>query len=170
MIGTITSGPSRDAPTRSRVELLIRRDASALLSYFERRVPQSDAPDLLNETLLVIWRRADSVPDDEQAARMWFFGVARRVLSTSRRGAARRRALVERLRSEARTADQAIAGPDAELTSALAALSRADLEIIRLVHWDGFSLAEVAQHLGKPAGTIRSRYSRARAQLREKLS
>lgn len=159
-----------DPQNRSRVESLIRREASALLSYFERRTSHSDAPDLLNETLLIIWRRADSVPVDEQAARMWFFGVARRVLSTSRRGAIRRQALVARLRSEARTAAHAISGPDAELTSALAELPRADLEIIRLVHWDGFSLAEVAQHLGKPAGTIRSRYSRARAQLREKLT
>ncbi|WP_372491794.1 RNA polymerase sigma factor [Microbacterium croceum] len=36
-------------------------------------------------------------------------------------------------------------------------------------HWDGFALTEIAQHLGRPAGTIRSRYSRARAVLRAVL-
>lgn len=158
-----------DVRTRTRVERLVRREAPALLAYFERRVPLADAPDLLGETLLVIWRRADSLPDEDQAARMWFFGIARHILATGRRGNVRRQALVDRLRAEAQTAPPAAPSPDIELASALAVLSPSDLEIVRLVHWDGFNLAEVAKLLGRPAGTIRSRYSRARASLRSAL-
>lgn len=158
-----------EAPTLRTVESFIRREAPALLAYFERRVAHSDAPDLFGETLLVIWRRVDSLPVDEQEARMWLYGVARRVLSSSRRGSVRRQALVQRLRDEAATDPPPQHSRDSELDAALAALSPVDAEIIRLLHWDGFTLAEIAQHLGRPPGTIRSRYSRARALLRSTL-
>jgi RNA polymerase sigma-70 factor (ECF subfamily) len=151
------------------VESVVRREAPALLQYFERRVPHSDAPDLFGETLLVIWRRADALPADDEQARMWLFGVARRVLASSQRGSVRRQALVDRLRDEAAVAENLVAPPDYELAAALAALNAVDAEIIRLVHWDGFSLADVALHLDRPAGTIRSRYSRARSALRDAL-
>jgi RNA polymerase sigma-70 factor (ECF subfamily) len=162
--------PLRTTHERRRVESVVRREAPALLAYFERRVPYSDAPDLLGETLLVIWRRADALPLDDQTARMWLFGVARRVLTTSRRGSIRRQALVDRLRDEASVTESTVTPPDYELAEALAGLAAIDAEIIRLVHWDGFSLAEVSQHLNRPAGTVRSRYSRARTALREALS
>lgn len=154
---------------RERVGSVIRREAPRLLAFFERRAPYSDAPDLLGEVLMVAWRRADKLPTDEQAARMWLFGVARRVLSTSRRAGTRRQALVDRLRAEAELFSTDHRAEDDELVAALATLSPVDAEIIRLVHWDGFTLAEVADHLGRPAGTIRSRYSRARSVLRAEL-
>jgi RNA polymerase sigma factor (sigma-70 family) len=159
----------RDSQTHERVEAVIRREAPRLLAFFERRAHYSDAPDLLGEVLLVAWRRADTLPMDEQAARMWLFGVARRVLATSRRAGVRRQVLVDRLRAEAESTGIVHEPDDGELAAALSTLSAVDAEIIRLVHWDGFTLAEVANHLGRPAGTIRSRYSRARGVLRNKL-
>jgi len=164
----LTSVTEPGKTVQARAEEVIRREAPALLAYFERRTPPSDAPDLLGETLLVAWRRAASLPADDQAARMWLFGVARRVLSTYRRGNIRRQALVERLRVE-RAAAPTPSPYDSELSLALAELAPIDSEIIRLLHWDGFTLLEIAQHLGRPAGTIRSRYSRARTALRARL-
>ena len=152
-----------------RVEVLVRREAPALLAYFERRCTAQDAPDLLGETLLVAWRRATAIPLDDAQARMWLFGVARRVLATSRRSGVRRQALADRLRDEAIVREQSRASQDHELHDALARLSPLDAEIIRLLHWDGFSLAEIARHLHRPEGTIRSRYSRARQALRANL-
>ncbi|MHC9046128.1 RNA polymerase sigma factor [Microbacterium saperdae] len=152
-----------------RIESVVRREAPALLAYFERRSTPHDAADLLGETLLIAWRRVSAVPVDDQEARMWLFGVARRVLTTSRRSGVRRQALADRLREEALTRPAATAPQDDGLQEALAGLDPLDAEIIRLLHWDGFGLSEIAQHLGKPAGTIRSRYSRARAALRAAL-
>lgn len=153
-----------------RIASVVRREAPALLAYFERRSTPHDAADLLGETLLVAWRRVSSVPADDQEARMWLFGVARRVLMTSRRSGVRRQALTDRLREEALTRPSVAEEPqDDDLREALAGLDALDAEIIRLHHWDGFGLSEIAQHLGKPAGTIRSRYSRARAALRAAL-
>lgn len=97
---------------------------------------------------------------------MWLYGIARRVLGTSRRGRVRRQALMDRLRDQALTGGTHVPARDDDVHRALGALAPLDAEIIRLHHWDGFSLAEIARHLGRPAGTIRSRYSRARATLR----
>jgi RNA polymerase sigma-70 factor (ECF subfamily) len=152
-----------------RIESVVRREAPALLAYFERRSTPHDAADLLGETLLIAWRRVSAVPPDDREARMWLFGVARRVLMTSRRSGVRRQALADRLREEALTRATEAAPQDDGLREALAGLDALDAEIIRLLHWDGFGLSEIAQHLGKPAGTIRSRYSRARAALRAAL-
>lgn len=152
-----------------RIESVVRREAPALLAYFERRSSPHDAADLLGETLLIAWRRVSAVPADDQEARMWLFGVARRVLMTSRRSGVRRQALTDRLREEALARPPVTGQQDGDLREALASLDPLGAEIIRLLHWDGFALAEIAQHLGTPAGTIRSRYSRARAALRAAL-
>lgn len=162
----------------SKVESLAERLAPALLTYFTRRVPDaSDAADLLAETLLVVWRRSLDVPHDPDQARMWTYGVARRVLATHRRGGVRRNALAARLRAELELTPPTPNAPNDSETHAQAAvhaaierLSPLDQEIVRLVHWDGFALAEVAALLGKRPGTVRSRYHRARQRLREDLS
>lgn len=160
------------------VASLAERLAPSLLTYFTRRVSDtSDAADLLAETLLVVWRRSADLPRDPDQARMWTYGVARRVLATHRRGGVRRNALAARLRAELELAQPASHTPDDSSTHAHAAvhaalerLSPLDREIVRLVHWDGFTLAEVATLLGKRPGTVRSRYHRARQRLREHLS
>jgi RNA polymerase sigma-70 factor (ECF subfamily) len=53
---------------------------------------------------------------------------------------------------------------------ALAQLPEIDQEIIRLVHWDGFSQVEVARPLDMPEATVRSRHLRARQRLRALLA
>ncbi|MFC4138495.1 MULTISPECIES: RNA polymerase sigma factor [unclassified Microbacterium] len=169
MTSEVSSRPITISADAQRVEVVIRREAPALLAYFERRCTPEDAADLLGETLLVTWRRISALPDDDEGARMWLFGVARRVLATGRRSGIRRSALVDRLREDARQRPTSSDSVDDELHAALASLSTLDAEIIRLLHWDGFSLTEIAQHLNKPASTIRSRYSRARAALRTEL-
>lgn len=157
------------AADAQRVEIVIRREAPALLAYFERRSDPHDAADLLGETLLIAWRRVSALPADDEEARMWLFGVARRVLATSRRSSVRRQALADRLRGEASLHPASSETADDQLHAALADLSKLDAEIIRLLHWDGFTLNEIAQHLNRPPGTVRSRYSRARAALRRRL-
>ena len=43
-------------------------------------------------------------------------------------------------------------------------------ELVRLVHWDGFTVTEAATLLGLNASTGRSRYARAKELLRESLA
>jgi RNA polymerase sigma-70 factor (ECF subfamily) len=158
--------PATDVPA------LVEREAPGLLAYFARRVtPVDDAADLLGDTLVIVWRRRSAIPDDETGARMWLYGVARKVLSTHRRGASRRNALADKVRSEILIRDVAAAtDPLHEHVRALIAdLGPVDREIIGLHYWEGFSLAEVATIMSMRAATVRSRHARARARLRAAL-
>ncbi|WP_144874001.1 RNA polymerase sigma factor [Microbacterium sp. 1.5R] len=143
----------------------VRASADDLLAYLERRVGREDAEDLLSETMVVAWRRLVDLPDDARRARMWLFGIARTTLLNHARGAARRRSLVDRLRGPAREAQSAPADDGLAVRDAIDRLDPDLGEIVRLVHWERFSLVEVAELLRLPASTVRGRYARARDSL-----
>ena len=141
-----------------------------LLAYLTRRVGLDDAPDLLGETLVVAWRRVRELPDDPERARMWLFGIARGTLLNHARGERRRWSLADRIRRHigaGAVADAADTG--AEVRDAIARLEPDLGEIVRLVHWDGFSLVQAAELLGIPASTARGRHQRAKEELRAAL-
>jgi RNA polymerase sigma-70 factor (ECF subfamily) len=79
---------------RLRFELLYAKYAPAVKAYVLRRAAASTADDVVAEVFVVCWRRFEDVPVDPLP---WLLGVARRVLSTQRRGERRRGALRERL-------------------------------------------------------------------------
>jgi RNA polymerase sigma factor (sigma-70 family) len=56
------------------------------------------------------------------------------------------------------------------LASALALVPEADRDVLLLVAWADLTYGEVADALGVPVGTVRSRLHRARARLRESLA
>lgn len=135
-----------------------------LLRYFERRVPDA-AEDLLSEVLIVGWRRRAGIPESDEQARMWFYGVARNVLRTHARSHARRLRVLDALRG----VSQPAAAPDASehiaLRDAVERLPPDLREVIELAHWEQLTLTEIAQLLGIPASTVRGRYQRARERL-----
>lgn len=144
-----------------------------ILAYFERRLSErQDAADLLSETAMTAWRRVDTLPlRDGTTQRMWLFGIARLVLGNHRRGRRRRSAMVERLRDALRLVPAAAADPAVGLVvrDAVQRLRDEHRELVLLVHWDGFSLAEAAELLGLNHSTARGRYAAACATLREVL-
>jgi RNA polymerase sigma factor (sigma-70 family) len=143
-----------------------------LLGYALRRADDAeDAADVVSETFLVAWRRLPEVPE-EPAARLWLYGVARRVLANQRRGSARRGRLGERLRHDLTAAvpdhaDMMTASTD--LNAALSRLRTLDREVLQLTAWEGLDPRGIATVLNVPAGTVRTRLSRARARLRREL-
>lgn len=144
--------------------------AGDVLRYLQRRVGPDDAADLLGDTMMVAWRRVNLLPADAEGARMWIFGLARGTLLNHARGERRRLALTEKIRTHvmsARTAPAADEGSD--VRDALSQLSPELREIVQLVHWEGFTLAQAAQIVGIPAPTARGRYSRAKDELRVAL-
>lgn len=154
----------------SRPEALIAANGRDLFAYFARRVGSADdAADLAAEVFLVVWRNADTISSDPLAARMWAFGVARNVLSNHIRGLRRRHRLHERL-VQAYSPESDITDLRETVAGAVAQLNPIDREIVRLVHWEGFSLTEAAAILHRNPATVRSRYSRARKRLAEALS
>ncbi len=81
-----------------RFELLYEKYAPAVKAYALRRAAVSTVDDVVAEVFVVCWRRFEEVPVDPLP---WLLGVARRVLSTQRRGERRRGALHERLAGQA---------------------------------------------------------------------
>src|ERR1035437_3571452 len=76
-----------------RFARLVREHSPAVGNYLRRRLyplTPSDLDDLVEETLVVVWRRLDSVPADAELP--WMLGVARNVLRNARRSKSRRSA------------------------------------------------------------------------------
>lgn len=146
-------------------------NAADLLSYFGRRVSvPADAVDLLSETFVVAWRRIDDLPPDPEQARMWLFGVARRLVANATRGSLRHADLTLKLRQHLET--QPIESTDPatlDVREALDQLPTDQSELVRLILWDGFTLPQAAAILGISASTAHGRHQRARTRLRELL-
>jgi RNA polymerase sigma-70 factor (ECF subfamily) len=148
----------------------LRESAADLLAYFQRRVGPDDATDLLGEAMVVAWRRVNDLPDDPEQARMWLFGIARNTLLNHTRGERRRWALADRIRGYSATQVVAPAADDgAEVRDAIARLDLDLGELIQLVHWERMTIAQAAGLLGISDSTARSRYARAKEQLRAAL-
>ena len=144
---------------RERFEGLYTRHAPAVKAYALRRADAASADDVVAEVFVVCWRRFDDVPAD---ALPWLLGVARRVLSTQRRGQRRRAALSEQL---ARVAPVAHERGDGHLAGALASLGDGDRELLLLIAWEGLTPARAAAALGCKPSTARVRLMRARRRL-----
>ena len=150
------------------LETEIRAMMPDLLAYFQRRLDnREDAADALSETLIVIWRRQRSLPGDAEGRRRYAFGIARNVLAAARRGRVKHRDISDALRAELAVAT---VPPDLDLDAALAALAEKDRELVLLVAWEGFGVAEAGAILGLRSDVARARYSRARARLRTELA
>ncbi|TCC49771.1 RNA polymerase sigma factor [Kribbella capetownensis] len=172
---TSTPSPPRAVALRAvsdrelRFRELFENNYRHLLGYALRRVASpDDAADIVADTMLVAWRRFDEVPVDG-TARLYLYGVARRVLANHRRGEIRRDRLAERLRlqlAEATPDQTSLADSTVAIREALAKLSDNDRELLMLTGWDGLDPREAAVVLGVPARTVRTRLHRARVRLR----
>ena len=144
----------------------------SLLAYALRRVEQpADAADVVAETFLVAWRRSGEIPPGGEA-RLWLYGVARRVLANHHRGGRRRQRLGERLRHRlaAGVADPGDEVPQRlAVRAALARLGDLDREVLTLSAWEGLEPREIATVLEVSPAIVRTRLSRARQRLRELL-
>lgn len=161
-----------ESADRIAIRAALQQSAPDLLAYFERRLPcREDAADALAETLLQAWRRVDRLPEDPTQARMWLFAVAAKVLANQRRAGRRRQALAARLRTQL-SGEEAVGADPSELHAVRDAIQRLPAEqreLVVLVHWDGFSLAEAAHLLELNPSTARGRYAKARRALRDAL-
>lgn len=134
-------------------------------------MPADAVDDVLAETLSVVWRRLDDVP--EGASLPWCYGVARRMLSNYRRGDQRRLRLVERLSFEPQSAgvdpQDANIG-DSDLEAALDQLSDSERELIHLWAWEQLEPREIAVVIDATPNAVSLRLTRAKQKLAETLT
>jgi RNA polymerase sigma-70 factor (ECF subfamily) len=150
-----------------RFDPLFEAHHQAIYRYCVRRVGIADAEDAAADVFAVAWRRLDDMPDGE-AARLWLYGVAYRVVGNQYRSRMRRRRLTARLRAE-RVNPQAVDPEIEALHSALGALAPSDQELLRLSSWDGLDRSEIALVLGIKENAVDQRLHRARARLRDRM-
>ncbi|CAM5568227.1 Putative sigma factor OS=Streptomyces glaucescens OX=1907 GN=SGLAU_19445 PE=3 SV=1 [Streptomyces glaucescens] len=170
---------SRDEP--EAFAALFDRHADAVHRYAARRLGGEVADDLVAETFTTAFQqrhRYDPARGAGADARPWLFGIATNLVGRHRRAEARRFKAMARVPAPAdhdepladRAADRVVArAMRRELAAALAALPARHRDVLLLVAWGDLGYGEVAQALGIPVGTVRSRLHRARSKLREAL-
>jgi len=145
--------------------------------YLARRVGGTVADDLAADVFLTAFTRRQRYDAARDCARPWLYGIATNLISSHRRQEARYfRALSqaeappEWESEEERLADRISAAATRPLlAAALAKLSPGDRDVLLLVALADFGYPEVAEALGIPQGTVASRLSRVRRQLRAAL-
>lgn len=142
---------------------------AAVFQYARRRTSSdSDAEESVADVFLTAWRRIDALPS-EPATRPWLYGVARRIVANRRRGMARRLRLLDRLASLLYPSVPESGSELDPVLRALARLSEADREVLRLVAWEELSHAEIGTVLGWSAANVSVRLHRARKRLAREL-
>jgi RNA polymerase sigma-70 factor (ECF subfamily) len=169
------------------VALVARGDEPALAELYDRvgrvafglafRVLRDErhAEDAVQEAFLTVWRTAASFRAERAKASTWILTlVHRRAVDLVRREERRR---AEPLADEPALEGAAEATEEAawlrfereRVQSALKQLPDAQREAIELAYYGGFSQSELADRLGVPLGTIKSRMFAGLARLRELL-
>ena len=156
--------------------LIFRRHARTVYNHcFRRTASWADAEDLTSVVFLEAWRRRKDVRFYSESVLPWLLAVANNVVQNARRSTRRHQRFLAMLPPPADVgdfADQAAERADDEramgsILGALADLRIEEQEAIALCDWAGLSYAAAAGALGIPAGTIRSRLSRAHSHLRD---
>lgn len=158
-----------ESERRRRFDALFSSYSSDIVAYCGWRAGSaSDAQDAVAEVFLTAWRRLDELPEGD-AARVWLYATARRVIANQRRSSRRRVALHERLALEAASVPQEPTLTSREETlvhEALRLLGARDREVLLLAEWEGLSPAQIAAVLGCLKVTARGRLHRARRRFR----
>jgi RNA polymerase sigma-70 factor (ECF subfamily) len=148
---------------------------------FRRTASWAAAEDVVQATFLTTWRRFQRNPPGPltgPSARGWLLVVAGNECRSLFRTTRRFRNLVERLPSPAPEKDHAAEVArrlDDErqmsaIRQALAKLPRHERETLELVVWSGLTMAETAEALGVPIGTVKARLHRTRRRFPDLLS
>jgi RNA polymerase sigma-70 factor (ECF subfamily) len=164
-----------------RFAVLFERHAAPVHRFLARRAAPGTVDDLLSETFVTAFRTRQNYDLTYGDARPWLFGIAVNVVRHHHRSEARRTAMVGRVMQRATpehtmpdAADDALAHVESEsrvegIAAALRTIDPRYLDVLMLVSGPQLSYEEIARALEIPVGTVRSRLSRGRAQLRELL-
>jgi RNA polymerase sigma-70 factor (ECF subfamily) len=126
------------------------------------------AEEVVQDVFAQAWRAADGYDAERASVRTWLYTIARNRIIDARRRAAARPALADGIEPEERIGEEPLeqAVLRWQLAAALTHLSPDHREVIRLAHYGGLTLREIAERKGIPLGTVKSRTSYALRTLR----
>ena len=150
---------------------LYRRYAGELFGFAASALgDREQAEEVVQDVFAQLWRHAGEYDQRRASVRTWLYAIARnRIVDAHRRAAARpKRAEDQDSLDNAAEIDAALdqAVLRWQITAALARLSPAHREVIRLAHYGGLTMREIAERTGIPLGTVKSRTSYALRSLR----
>ena len=169
----VPSSSADDAPS-DLLGALVAVHGVALHAFVLRLTGNSHrADDVVQETLVRAWRHPEALDGSKGSPRAWLFTVARRIAVDEWRREDRRRRTEEEgasmMRGRATPDNLNRIVDDSIIHAALDNLSREHREVLVQTVWYGRSVAEAADEIGIPVGTIKSRSYYALRSLRHSL-
>lgn len=183
---------SGEALTDPPPETLIARiaqsqDKAAFATLFDAYAPRlkyflvkqgtnaEAAEELAQEAMLTVWRKAGHYSEDRGSASAWLFTIARNLrIDQARR---ERRAQLYAMMQEFddvdpdRAPDEKVSALEhaSRVRSAMDELPPDQLEVVRWSFVEGAAHSEIAERLGLPLGTVKSRLRLAMRRMRKSL-
>jgi RNA polymerase sigma-70 factor (ECF subfamily) len=167
----VAVGQHRD---RAAFAALFVHFAPRLKTYFFRyaTVDDTTAEELMQETMLLVWRKAALFDPDRAAVSTWVFSIARNLRVDAWRLQQRRDAVedgADQLATDpAPGSDEIVASAlrEVALHRAIQGLPREQGHLLLLSYFEDRSHAEIASRVGLPLGTVKSRLRAALSRLR----
>ena len=128
----------------------------------------AEAQDCVHDVLLRLWRRGDAYRPERGALRAFLAVSVRNEALARLRSAQTRARIAPQLAVADSASDVAAAVTDREaLRGAMTRLTRPQRAAIELAYFEHLTHPQIAQRLGEPVGTVKSRISGALRRLRE---
>jgi RNA polymerase sigma-70 factor (ECF subfamily) len=160
-------------PDEALVHAVYQDHGRALLAYATRLTgDRGAAEDVVQETLIRVWRHPEALANGRGSTRGWLLTVARNIIT-------------DRIRARASRPQEVPETPDAPpverdhadrvatsvtVLAALEELSEDHRGVLDQIYFQGRSLGEAASALGIPPGTVKSRSYYALRALRQHLT
>jgi RNA polymerase sigma-70 factor, ECF subfamily len=153
----------RDDATGDALRALYRTYAGELLGFALNALGERGAAEeIVQEVFTRAWRHAERYDPGRGSVRTWLYQIARHAIIDMRRRASARPALAasgEQSLLEATSSrdsiEQAMLGW--QVAAALERLTPEHRQMIRLAHFQGMSVREIAEKCELPVGTVKSR-------------
>lgn len=164
-----------ESQDRAAFLVLFEHYAPRVKSYFSRLGLSADAADdLVQETMLRLWNKADYFDPAKGSPSTWVFTIARNLRVTGLRG--RRFAQIQDdtpgVEDPTPRPDRvlAVSEIEARLRQAMKDLPETQADLLKASFFEGKSHLEIAQARNMPLGTVKSHLRRTLLRLREALT
>jgi RNA polymerase sigma-70 factor (ECF subfamily) len=156
---------------REALRVLYDRHAPWVSLRLARRCADPGVADeTLQDTFMAVWRSAGRYKGQGDVG-AWIWGIAIRRLIDALRRQPRSEVLVAEVDDRRCAEEEILLGVEyGDLGGALQRLSPQLRAVVQATVLDGLTSREAGRLLGIPAGTVKTRMMRARAQLREELA
>ena len=150
----------RSDDTGEAVRALYRSYSSELFGFALNALGERGiAEEVVQEVFTRAWRHAGTYDPARASVRTWLYQIARHAIIDARRRASVRPALALHEPADtqevASSIEQAMLGW--QVATALERLSPEHRQMIRLAHFQGLTMREIADRCGLPVGTVKSR-------------